>query len=497
LSVLAERPMRASRAQLLDPAVIALVAVALLAFALRWASIHQSLFGDELFLYSRVHLQSFGQMLSLVHDNENTPPLFFIVAWLFAKGPDPMLLVRVPSLLANVGLVFLIFVLGRQVLGVRPALLGAAWFAISPFQIFYGTEDRAYSVVALLVVISTLAFLAAMRREDARWPWIVYAVTAIAALYTHYISLLVLAPQAAWGLWTHRTTIRRQLTWHGIVVLAALPWIPFFVLQARHSARESVRLSTLSPFTASNVAKTEIQSLIGHPFIAPGRLPGVVALVALGTVVLVALLWVMPMPVKKQDRWSGFLTGMRRALSTERGLLLLLAAFPLVGLVIYSIRPHTSLLLPRNLEVAAPYAALVFGWLVTRPPLRWGLVLATIAFAALAVGTVKILKPAYQRPDGRAAARYIDSHANVSATVIDFPGPQGTQFYFRHPHHLAPGGQFDWRSAAGQRKQVFLTYLSDAPCTPNPPFYHLVSSGSWPSVPLRLVVCEYLPRTQA
>jgi 4-amino-4-deoxy-L-arabinose transferase-like glycosyltransferase len=486
--------MRATRAQLLDPAVVAVVGIALLAFALRWASIHQSLFGDELFLYSRVHLQSFGRMLSLVHDNENTPPLFFIAAWLFAKGPDPMLLVRVPSLLANVGLVFLIFALGRQVLGVRPALLGAAWFAISPFQIFYGTEDRAYSAVALLVVISTLAFLAAMRREDARWPWIVYGIAAIAALYTHYISLLVLVPQAAWGLWTHRATIRRQLTCHGIVVLAALPWIPFFVLQARHSARESVRLSTLSPLTAPNVIKTEIQSLLGHPFIAPGRLPGVTALIVLGAAVCAALLWVAVMRVKKRDHLSGFLTGIRRALSTERGLVLLLSVLPLVGLVIYSIRPHTSLLLPRNLEVATPYAALVFGWLVAWPPPRWSLILAAVALGALAVGTVKMMEPAYQRPDGRAGAHYIDAHANVGATVIDFPGPQGTQFYFRRPHQVASGGPFDWHAAAQQRKQVFLTYLSDAPCTPAPPFYRLVSSGRWPSVPFHLLVCEYLPR---
>ena len=467
--------------------------IAVIAFALRWACIHQSLFGDELFLYSRVHLRSFTQMLSLVHDNENTPPLFFIVAWLFAKGPDPMVLVRLPSLLANVGLVCLIFVLGRRVVGTAPALVGSAWFALNPFQIFYGTEDRAYSAVALLMVISTLAFVAAVQRPQARRMWLLYAAAAIAGLYTHYIALLVLVPQGAWGLWAHRTTIRRQLRWHGLVVLAVIPWIPFFILQARHSARESVRLSTLSPLTVSNAVKVEVQSLVGSPYVDPGKVPGVASLIVLGGVLVVALAW---------RGWSlqsagGIVPRVRRVAATDRGLLLLLAAFPLIGLVIYSIRPHTSLLLPRNLEVAAPYAALVVGWLLARPPSRWGWILAALAFGALAVGTGKMLQPGYQRPDGRAAARYIDAHAKPGALVIDLPGPQGTQFYFRIAHHLVQVAQFSWRGAAAQHAQVFITYLVSAPCTRTQPLYRLVSSARWPGAPPGLTVCEYGPATQA
>ncbi len=462
---------------------LAVAALCVVGAALRAASIHQSLFGDELFLYSRVHGQSFTHMLALVHDNENTPPLFFVFTWLVARGSHAMLLVRVPSLLANVAAIALTFVLGRRTFGVRAGLLGAAWFALSPFQIFYGTDDRAYAAVGMLVVIATLALLAALQAPQQRRWWAIYAVAALAAIYTHYVATLVLVPQALWGLWRHRETVRRQLAWHGLVIAAFLPWIPFFILQAKHSGRESVRLSSLVPLTPSNAIKTEVQSLLGHPFIPPGKLPGVVPVVVLCVLLIgVALAF--------GRHWAG----VRRFLATERGLVALLATSPIALIVIYSLRPHTSLLLPRNLEVGVPYACVVIGWLLARWPLPWAAGLSVIAFAALGVGTVKIMSTAYQRPDGRAAAQFIDANAASAAAVIDFPGPQGTQFYFRRPHRLYPL-TFSWSAAARVRQQVFLTYLTGAPCSSLAPGYMLVTQRRWPSVPLPLAVCEYVPAT--
>ena len=468
---------------------LTLVGAIIVAACLRWACIHQSLFGDELFLYSEVHLRSLGQMLSLVHTMENTPPLFFLLAWVLAKGRSAMLLVRVPSLIASVAIVPLIYVLGRRVVGGCAALVAAAWFALSPFQIFYGTEDRAYATVAALVLVSTIALLIALERDrELRW-WVVYAVAAIAAIYTHYIAALVLVPQAAWALWTHRELARRQIVWHGLVVVALLPWIPWFLAQARHSAHESVRLSSLSPLTPGNAAKTELQSLLGHPYVSPGVVPGLAPLLVLAVLfggVLVTLgyqLW-------REPARSG------RAMRGTGSLIVLLAIFPIAAIVVYSLRPHTSLLLPRNVEVGVPYALLVIGWLLTRWQPRTSLALSLVALAALAAGSVKMLSPNYQRPDGAAAARFIDARAPAGAPVIDFPGPQGTEFYFRRVHPVLTPAQFGtsgWSAAAARHLPVFVSLLHRGGCGRVAPHYRLLVERVWPSIPLALTVCEYVP----
>ena len=89
-------------------AVWVVAALAALALGLRLACVGQSLFGDELFLYVDVHGHSLGQVFSLVHDTEKTPPLGFVLGWLFARGGSATELVRVPSLVASVATVPLI-----------------------------------------------------------------------------------------------------------------------------------------------------------------------------------------------------------------------------------------------------------------------------------------------------------------------------------------------------------------------------------------------------
>ena len=363
------------------------------------------------------------------------------------------------------------------------AIVAAAWFAIAPFQIFYGTEARCYSTVAALVLCSTIALLRALERG--RWWWALYAVGATAALYTHYIAVLVLAPQAVWALVVHRDTVRQQLLSHAAVVLAMLPWLPFFFAQARHSKLESDRLSSLSPLTVPNAVKTELQSLVGHPYIALDRLPGTGVVVGLGvlfTGMLVAIIVTRPPGLA--------------ALRSPAGLIVVLAALPLLEIALYSLRPHSSLLLPRNLEVAAPYAALVAGVVITRfrPPIA--LLLALCALALLGVGTAKMMSTSYQRPDGRAAAAYIDAHAPAGAPVIDFPGPQGTQFYFKRLHPILTPAQFPplrWAASAARGEPVFETFLHVGRCGAYAPHYRLRAERDWPSVPDDLTVCWYTP----
>ena len=104
----------------------------------------------------------------------------------------------------------LVYVLGTRTVGRRAGVVGAGLFALSPMATFYATEARAYALMMLLVVLSTLALLRALDTNEARW-WAAFAVAVIAAMYTHYTCIFVLATQAGWALFTRRDRLRPLL----------------------------------------------------------------------------------------------------------------------------------------------------------------------------------------------------------------------------------------------------------------------------------------------
>jgi hypothetical protein len=67
--------------------VWAVLALTALAAVLRALMAHDSLWGDELYLYAIVHGHGLGDALSIVHDTESTPPLYFVLAWAAARPP--------------------------------------------------------------------------------------------------------------------------------------------------------------------------------------------------------------------------------------------------------------------------------------------------------------------------------------------------------------------------------------------------------------------------
>lgn len=179
-----------------------LLGLTLVAFALRVVGMDQSLYGDELFAYEEVEGHSLIGVLREVESQsiEVSPPLFFVLAWLSAKLGDPTIWIRLPSLIAGTALVPVVYLLGSRTVGRPAALLAAALTAIAPFAIFYSAEARPYATLAVLAALSTWSMLRALE-SPRRWWWVVYAVAAAGAIYTHYTGVFVLGAQALWAGW--------------------------------------------------------------------------------------------------------------------------------------------------------------------------------------------------------------------------------------------------------------------------------------------------------
>ncbi len=182
-----------------------LFALVLAAAAIRIVTIdNQSFWADEA-LTAHEAGQSFPAMLHTVTSVETTPPLYFVVIWIWSKafGGSEVAL-RSISALAGVATVPIAYLCARELIDRRAGLIAAALVAVNPFMIWYSQEARAYMLLAALSGASFLWFLRA-RREPSRRNLAGWAGFSALALMTHFFAGFAVAPEAVWLLWAWRS----------------------------------------------------------------------------------------------------------------------------------------------------------------------------------------------------------------------------------------------------------------------------------------------------
>jgi mannosyltransferase len=191
---------RPSRGELL-----AVTGITALAAALRFTRIgHQSFWLDESYTVDLV-TRPFGDMLSGVAHTESTPPLYYVLAWLWAKlfGTTEAGLRSLSGLFGTIA-VPVAWQAAREWFR-RPAagLIAAALVAVNPFFVWYSQEARSYS---LLILTAALTILTLGRALSDRTPraYAGWAAAAAAALLTHYFAAFLVAPEAIWLIWATR-----------------------------------------------------------------------------------------------------------------------------------------------------------------------------------------------------------------------------------------------------------------------------------------------------
>jgi uncharacterized membrane protein len=180
------------------PADWLLVAIVVVAAVVRFAAIgHQSYWLDESQAAHEMSL-SLGGILHSWNRYEGNPPLYFLVAWPWAKvfGTGEIGL-RSLSAVMGIGLVPVMYLCGRELVSRRAGLLAAAFTAINPFMIWYSQEAREYMLLGLTSAASLLFFARAWRAPSGRaiWWWAVFA--ALALLTQYFAGFLVVAEGVA------------------------------------------------------------------------------------------------------------------------------------------------------------------------------------------------------------------------------------------------------------------------------------------------------------
>lgn len=362
----------------------------------RLVLLNQSLFADELFTFEIATRGSLGAVISGVSSElEVSPPLYNILAWCTHWLGDPMVSIRIPSLIAGTALIPAVYALGVAVKSRAAGLLGAVLIALSPFAIFYAIEARPYSLMMLLVALSTLVLLRATEQQKAFGWWTAFAALTTLGLYTHYTVVFVIAAQGFWVLLCYRKRLPAlALSWLASCLLF-IPWLP--ELFKDRTALGSLIIAFLGPLTLSSFWTDVAVWLVGIPNLLPSEVPGRLALL-LDVLALVVLL-------------IGAALSLRDGRPARPGKPLTLVAMTALaaplGVLAYSVL-RSNIFEPRNLISSTPAVAVWIAAGIVLLPRRLAIAAATLLTAGFIFGVVASLAPEHRRPDFKGIAALID-----------------------------------------------------------------------------------------
>jgi mannosyltransferase len=234
----------------------ALVAATIIGGAIRFSTLDiQSFWDDEGFT---VTLTRFGfvEMLNAVPQTEASPPLYYVLAWVWAQifGTGEWGL-RSLSALFGTATIPIVYLAARQIGTARGAAVSSLLVAASPLLVWYSQEARTYALFALLSALSFLAFARASQRKAGSLAW--WAAIAALALASHYFAVFIVGPEACWLLFS-RGVRRATVVAVGSVAAVCGILIPLGLHQSEHAG------GPLNTALLTRVAQVPEQFLVGY-----------------------------------------------------------------------------------------------------------------------------------------------------------------------------------------------------------------------------------------
>ena len=178
------------------------ILIFILAFAVRLLGIAtRPIWYDEAFsiLFSEKGFSPmlYGTLAATGSGTADIHPLgYYTLLWLWMKVfGESLVSVRMLSVLAGMGVVCLIYLIGRDLFGEATAQLALLLTALAPFQIHYAQEIRMYSFMAMWLLLATYAYVRGAQTRQRRW-WILFAIAAALAQYTQNLSAFYLVALA-------------------------------------------------------------------------------------------------------------------------------------------------------------------------------------------------------------------------------------------------------------------------------------------------------------
>ena len=364
------------------------------------------------------------------------PPLYysFLHEWLKLVPNGSEFWLRLPSALASIAGLVLIYHLGRRLFDERFGLIALALLAFSPLEIWYAGEARMYAFVILAWLMAALALV------WAHWLAVpLYLAGVVLGLYVEYTFIPVwLVLCGLWLVWwwdRGRKPIPFVL-WLGSSLLGwwlYRPWWPF-----------------LSPFLARLVDVYDIYLRARFTFLPPLTASQLLLVLVGGMVGLVAAAFLARFLLR-----SPFITAVVAPL----------VLFPFVlGLLL---TPIPRLYIPKRILVTGwPLVILFVTWLVWQlrddgRRMVWLMVLVSVLAALVNVFFIP-------KPDWRGAAAFLATYATPGDVVWVVPDYNGFPYdFYAEAYPNQSRGERGVQGASAAADTLWL--ISERPASPIPP----------------------------
>jgi len=250
-----------------------------LAIVLRLHALGDELWYDEIVTQIRVaHLDLLG--IATTYESQNQHLLYSLLARvaITALGDTPAAL-RLPAVLFGVLSVWAVWLLGRDLLSRREALLAAALLTVTDVHVWFSQNARGYTALLFATLLSSWILLRALAGARRR-PWLAYAIVSALGLWVHLTMLFVLAGHAI--LVAHRLLAGDRAAWRarisgpllgfgGAAVLALVlyaPVIPPLLAVNAVEGRDGVVVAWSSSRWALGEVLHGLADAFAHPWLA-------------------------------------------------------------------------------------------------------------------------------------------------------------------------------------------------------------------------------------
>ena len=380
-------------------------AIIILGAAIRFSTLDQQSFWlDEATTWGLVS-HGLGHVLSTVPKSESTPPLYYVLLWLWSRlfGTGEVGL-RSLSALCGTLTIPVMWAVGRRLASERIGLVAALVTAVNPLLFWYSQEARTYALLVLLSALSLLAFLRALEQPSAGRLVSWGAICALTIL-AHYFGAFIVAGEAVWLLVALRRrgvlTVAGAATAFAPIVVVGAALVPLVIRQ------NDGRASFIS--TASGSLPYRLGQLVKQDILGDGQ-PWKALLLAIGLVLVALALGLLATRASRPERDGALMM----AVIGAGGVVL---AFVVAAVV-------TDYFDTRNLLATWPALALVVAvGLGAARAGRWGAVgLAGLVLLSLVCIANVIRDSDFQRDNWRGAVQALGEPTAARAVVADGVG---------------------------------------------------------------------------
>lgn len=326
----------------------------------------------------------------VMHYDPNMP-LYYGLLHLWLNLGDSEFAIRLLSVIPAVITIPVLYRLGARLFDARIGLLAALFLALNAFHLNHSQEARTYSLLVLLVTLSSFCFVRAVE-EPSRRNWFWYVVTSALAVYSHLFGALVPVAHGVALLFRRP----RDVPWAPAVVSALAVGLLVFPLGLALLTRDVWELGwyDLEPGLLSLVRRFYV--------LAGGALP----LLAYGMAALLAT-------TSAVRTWIG---GWATSRAWRLGVVYAWLVVPVV--LAFGVSFYSPVFISRYLIVTLPALALVAAIGVSRLPSRRSLAAAVVVFVAAAGHSVAAYYTEPALENWRDATRSVLSRAGNGDAVI-------------------------------------------------------------------------------